>query len=215
MRAQLKSRPAIEQGQVDRLGEDFPLGSKGGVAAHHYFPVDGEYVLRLRLQRAWDSVIRGLNVPTQFELRVDGKRVVPYWARGDIDAGLASLRGKELVWIDDALDAFFVHIQGSGRISLAEGGTMRVGYAEQNGRAYRSIGRILVERGELELESVTMQSIRQWARAHPEALPSLHRQYRFSRPDRYNCFAASFSRSAMDRTLRLSHRLPIFASSMS
>ena len=61
--------------QVDRLSEDFPLGSKGGVAAHHYFPVDGEYVLRLRLQRAWDVVIRGLNVPTQFEIRIDGKRV--------------------------------------------------------------------------------------------------------------------------------------------
>jgi hypothetical protein len=61
--------------QVDRLGEDFPLGSKGGVSARHYFPVDGEYVLKLRLQRAWDSVIRGLNVQTQFEIRVDGKRV--------------------------------------------------------------------------------------------------------------------------------------------
>ncbi len=61
--------------QVDRLGEAFPLGSKGGVAAQHYFPVDGEYVFKLRLQRAWDSEIRGLNVATQFELRVDGKRV--------------------------------------------------------------------------------------------------------------------------------------------
>ena len=61
--------------QTDRLGEDFPLGSKGGVAAHHYFPVDGEYVFKIRLQRAWDIVIRGLNVPTQFEIRVDGKRV--------------------------------------------------------------------------------------------------------------------------------------------
>jgi len=61
--------------QTDRLSEDFPLGSKGGVAARHYFPVDGEYVLKIRLQRAWDSDIRGLNVPTQFEVRVDGKRI--------------------------------------------------------------------------------------------------------------------------------------------
>jgi hypothetical protein len=61
--------------QVNRLSEDFPLGSKGGVSARHYFPVDGEYVIKLRLQRAWDSVIRGLNVQTQFEVRVDGKRV--------------------------------------------------------------------------------------------------------------------------------------------
>jgi hypothetical protein len=61
--------------QTERLGEDFPLGSKGGVAARHYFPVDGEYVFKIHLQRAWDSVIRGLNVSTQFEFRLDGKRV--------------------------------------------------------------------------------------------------------------------------------------------
>jgi hypothetical protein len=61
--------------QTDRLSEEFPLGSKGGVAARHYFPVDGEYVFKLRLQRAWDNIIRGLNVPTQFDLRVDGNIV--------------------------------------------------------------------------------------------------------------------------------------------
>jgi len=61
--------------QTDRLGEDFPLGSKGGVAARHYFPVDAEYVLKIRLQRTWSSEIRGLNLPNQFEIRVDGKRV--------------------------------------------------------------------------------------------------------------------------------------------
>jgi hypothetical protein len=61
--------------QTDRLSEDFPLGSKGGVSARHYFPVDGDYIIKLRLQRAWDSEIRGLNVPNQFEVYVDGKRV--------------------------------------------------------------------------------------------------------------------------------------------
>src|SRR5580692_3676510 len=61
--------------QTDRLGEDFPLGSKGGVSARHYFPVDGEYVLKIRLQRTWSSEIRGLNVPTVFEICVDGTRV--------------------------------------------------------------------------------------------------------------------------------------------
>src|SRR5581483_235526 len=69
--------------QTDRLGEDFPLGSKGGVAARHYFPVDGEYVLKIRLQRAWDSVIRGLNVPTQFEIRVDGRHVAEFKLGGE------------------------------------------------------------------------------------------------------------------------------------
>ncbi len=61
--------------QKERLGEDFPLGSRGGIAARHYFPVDGEYVFKLRLQRTFSSEIRGLNVPNQFDISVDGKRV--------------------------------------------------------------------------------------------------------------------------------------------
>ncbi|HEY4361324.1 MAG TPA: DUF1592 domain-containing protein [Bryobacteraceae bacterium] len=69
--------------QTERMGEDFPLGSKGGVAARHFFPVDGQYVFRLRLQRAWDNVIRGLNVPNQFELRVDGVRVAQFSLGGE------------------------------------------------------------------------------------------------------------------------------------
>jgi hypothetical protein len=68
--------------QTERLGEDFPLGSRGGIAAHHYFPVDGEYVFKLRLQRTFGSEIRGLNVPNQFEIRVDGKRVAQFTLGG-------------------------------------------------------------------------------------------------------------------------------------
>ncbi len=69
--------------QTERLGEDFPLGTKGGVAARHYFPVDGEYVFRLRLQRAWDNIIRGLNVPNQIEVRVDGAIVAQFTIGGE------------------------------------------------------------------------------------------------------------------------------------
>jgi mono/diheme cytochrome c family protein len=64
--------------QTERLGEDFPLGSRGGIAARHYFPVDGEYVFKLRLQRTFSSEIRGLNVANQFEIRVDGKRIAQF-----------------------------------------------------------------------------------------------------------------------------------------
>jgi len=69
--------------QTERLGEDFPLGTKGGIAARHYFPVDGEYVFRLRLQRAWDNIIRGLNAPNQIEIRVDGMRVAQFTIGGE------------------------------------------------------------------------------------------------------------------------------------
>ncbi len=68
--------------QKERLGEDFPLGSRGGIAARHYFPVDGEYVFRLKLQRTFTSEIRGLNVPNQFEISVDGKRVAQFTLGG-------------------------------------------------------------------------------------------------------------------------------------
>src|SRR5688572_538116 len=61
--------------QTERLGEDFPLGSRGGIAARHYFPVDGEYDLRVRLARTYADVIRGLQVANEIELRVDGVRV--------------------------------------------------------------------------------------------------------------------------------------------
>ena len=61
--------------QTERLGEDFPLGSEGGISARHYFPVDGEYVLSVRLGRTYADVIRGLNVSSQIEIRIDGKQV--------------------------------------------------------------------------------------------------------------------------------------------
>src|SRR5262249_474694 len=68
--------------QTERLAEDFPLGSPGGVAASHFFPVDGEYVIKLRFQRTNQGVIRGLDVPNQIEIRVDGKRVAQFTVGG-------------------------------------------------------------------------------------------------------------------------------------
>ena len=68
--------------QWDRMGEEFPLGSRGGIAAKHYFPVDGEYVFKLKLQRTFGSTIRGLNVVNHFEISVDGKRVAQFTLGG-------------------------------------------------------------------------------------------------------------------------------------
>jgi membrane-bound lytic murein transglycosylase A len=98
--------------------------------------------------------------------RLEGNRVVPYYARGDIDAG-AALRGNELVWVDDAVDAFFLHIQGSGQVELENGERMRVGYADQNGHPFRSLGRLLIERHEIAPERASMQGIKDWARRNP------------------------------------------------
>ena len=99
--------------------------------------------------------------------RIEGRRLVPYYDRARIEGGEAPLRGKEIVWVDDAVELFFLHVQGSGRILLDSGETLRVGYADQNGYPYRSIGRVLVDRGELSPEQVSMQSIQAWARRNP------------------------------------------------
>src|SRR3989338_6249879 len=73
--------------------------------------------------------------------RLQGNRVVPYYNRGEIDNGKAPLQGRELFWVDNAVDLFFLQIQGSGRIELPDGSLVKVGYAEQNGHPYTSIGR--------------------------------------------------------------------------
>ncbi len=105
--------------------------------------------------------------------RIEGRRVVPYWSRAEIEHGAAPVQGKEIVFVDDPLEAFFLQIQGSGRVRLPGGEELRVGYADQNGHPYQSIGRHLVEQGELTLAQASMQGIQAWARANPARLPEL------------------------------------------
>lgn len=101
--------------------------------------------------------------------RVEGGALKPYPDRGAITRGALDGRGAALVWLADPVDAFFLQIQGSGLIELPGGRLLRVGYAAQNGRPYTSIGRLLVERGHMALEDVSMQSIRAWLAANPGA----------------------------------------------
>ena len=100
--------------------------------------------------------------------RVEGTRLVPFADRAAVDGGALEGRGLELVWVSDPVDAFFLHIQGSGRVELEGSGFLRVGYAGQNGHPYYAIGRELVAREQLALEDVSMQSIRAWLADHPE-----------------------------------------------
>lgn len=109
----------------------------------------------------------------QLRGRLDGRRVVPYYDRAQIEQGRAATAGREIAWVDDPIELFFLQIQGSGRIALENGDILRVGYADQNGHPYRSIGRLLVDRGELPLEKASMQGIKAWARAHPAKVAEL------------------------------------------
>jgi len=97
--------------QTDRLGEEFPLGSRGGIVARHYFPLDGEYVFKVRLDRTYTGLIRGLNVPNEIEIRVDGKRVGYFTLGGQSDARLSGAStaasehsGNPLFTADDGLE---------------------------------------------------------------------------------------------------------------
>ena len=120
--------------------------------------------------------------------RIAGKvikgRLVPYVDRNAITRGALARRGLELLWVDSAIDAFFLHIQGSGRVAMADGGEVRVGYADSNGRPYRAIGRDLVESGAISSDRISMQTIRAWLAAHPndaQAMMARNRSFVFFR----------------------------------
>jgi len=105
--------------------------------------------------------------------RIDGRRVVPYYTRAEIDAGKAPVAGREILWVEDSMELFFLQVQGSGKVVLDTGEVVRVSYADQNGHPYRSVGRILVERGELTLDQASMQGIKAWAARNPDKVTDL------------------------------------------
>ncbi|MGZ3254393.1 MAG: murein transglycosylase A [Burkholderiaceae bacterium] len=99
--------------------------------------------------------------------RVLGNKVVPYLSRGELVQSNA-LANKELCWVDDPIAAFFLQVQGSGRVYMVDTKeTVRVAYADQNGHPYKSIGRYLVANGELTLDQASAQGIKSWVTAHP------------------------------------------------
>jgi len=118
--------------------------------------------------------------------RLAGKTVVPYATRAEIER--APLKGKELVWVDDPVEAFFLEVQGSGRVQIAETGeTVRIAFADQNGHPYKVIGRWLVEQGELPADGVSAQSIKAWIAANParrQELLNVNPSYIFFKEER-------------------------------
>src|SRR5215472_6358637 len=100
----------------------------------------------------------------------------PRYSRAEIEEGALAGRGLELLWVDDPIDAFFLEVQGSGRVKLENGETVRVGYDGKNGLPYVPVGRLLVERGIIPRPKVTMPTIRDWMNEHPEAGAALRRE---------------------------------------
>ncbi|WP_020167378.1 MULTISPECIES: murein transglycosylase A [Methylotenera] len=107
------------------------------------------------------------------ETKQGGKKLIPYMTRAEIEASPSPLAGSEIIWINDIIDVFFLQIQGSGLVNLDNGKQVHVGYADQNGHPYNSIGRLLIERGELTADQASMQGIKNWARNNLDKLRDL------------------------------------------
>ena len=102
-----------------------------------------------------------------YRLPPDLQEGTPYLSRAAIEGGALSGRGLEIAWVDDPVEAFFLHIQGSGRIKLPNGSHLRLGYAGRNGHGYRSLGQEMVRRGLMDMHSVSAQNIKSFVRANP------------------------------------------------
>ena len=111
--------------------------------------------------------------PLRLRGRLVGNKVLPYWSREQIAERGAQVPAPVLLWADDAIDLFFLQVQGSGRVQLPDGSTVRIGYADQNGYPYQSIGRWLVSKGELSLNNASMDGIKRWAQENPHRLAEL------------------------------------------
>ena len=100
--------------------------------------------------------------------RVEGDKLVPYHARAEIDGGGLDGQAEPLLWVDDPVDAFVLHIQGSGRVLLPDGAVQRVGFAASNGHPFTAVGRVLIEEDRLPAAGASMQAIRAWMRENPD-----------------------------------------------
>ena len=116
----------------------------------------------------------GTTVPETRNLRLrgrlDGRRLVPYATRAEIEARGTQFPAPVLAWTSDPVELFFLQIQGSGQVRLETGERLRIGYADQNGHPFRSLGRYLIDRGEMTLDQASMQGIKAWAAANPHKL---------------------------------------------
>ncbi|MBI3785474.1 MAG: MltA domain-containing protein [Deltaproteobacteria bacterium] len=105
--------------------------------------------------------------------RVKDGKLVPYYTRGEIEAGSLSGRDLEIAWLDDPVEVYFLHVQGSALLRLEDGVLLEVSYSGTNGQPYTSIGRILIDRGKVSSEAMTLKTLKDYLRAYPEEQASL------------------------------------------
>lgn len=160
----LVSSAGPDSGMITGYYEPIIDGSRTQSAQHRY-PIFGvpEDLIVVDLA-ATNPDVRNLRLRG----RLDGRRLVPYPSRAEIEA--RGVPAQVIAWTNDPVELFFLHIQGSGQVRLEGGERIRIGFADQNGHPYRSLGRYLIDRGELPLEQTSMQGIKAWAAANPAKL---------------------------------------------
>lgn len=129
---------------------------------------------------AFDPALKGKAIVG----RVEGRKLVPYRERGEIDAGAITGIARTLFWARDPLDVFILQVQGSGIVELPDGTRQRIGFAGHNGHGYGSLGRWLIEQGELAPNRATWADIRGWLETNPDrarAALAVNRRYIFFR----------------------------------
>jgi membrane-bound lytic murein transglycosylase A len=110
--------------------------------------------------------------------KIGRRKLVPYYDRGEIEDGAIAGRGLEICWLKDQTDLLFAQIQGSARIRLEDGSTVRINYDAHNGYPYTAVGRILIDRGIIPKEQMSMHKIREWMEQNPDGAKELRRQNR-------------------------------------
>jgi membrane-bound lytic murein transglycosylase A len=167
------------------------LGDRAGFLTGYYEPiVEGSRVptpvFHTPLYRRPGDLVaiggeaKGAEFPNRAQVGrlVDGQVVTPYFDRGQIEDGALDGRHLEICWIRDAIDAMIIQIQGSARIRLEDGVMLRINYAAHNGFPYTAIGRVLIQRGLVPKDEMSLERIRKWMLEHPADAPELRRNNR-------------------------------------
>src|SRR5882724_5957228 len=171
--------------RISRLGED-----QGFVTGYYEPVIDGSrtqtdiYTVPV-YRRPSNLFVRGVKqsaggLPNKGQVfrKIGRRKLVPYYDRAEIEDGAIAGRGLEICWLKDQTDLLFTQIQGSARVRLEDGSTMRINYDAHNGYPYTPVGRILIDRGIIPKEQMSMQKIREWMDQNPDGAKELRRQNR-------------------------------------
>jgi membrane-bound lytic murein transglycosylase A len=167
------------------------LGENAGFVTGYYEPViDGSRtqneVYNVPVYRRPSNLfVRGFNQSStglpnggQVYRKIGRRKLVPYYDRAEIEDGAIEGRGLEICWLRNQTDLLFAQIQGSARVLVDDGSTIRINYDSHNGYPYTAVGRLLIDRGIIPKEQMSMQRIREWMDQNPDGANELRRQNR-------------------------------------